>query len=70
MGVSNGSAIGKKLRQLRQESGLSLAKVSNDTGIGRTALQNYEAGIRIPRDEAKAILASYYGKTIDFLFFT
>ena len=62
------SEIAKKLKQLRGQR--SVAEVSKATGIGISALNNYEAALRIPRDEAKAILADYYGLTVDNIFFT
>lgn len=61
------SLIGKKLRKLRGDTPLNI--VSQRTGLGATAISNYENGIRIPRDEAKVALAKYYRKTIDELFF-
>jgi transcriptional regulator with XRE-family HTH domain len=59
--------IGARLRKLRGER--TIAKVSEDTGIGVSALTMYELGNRIPRDEAKLALAGYYGVTVDSLFF-
>lgn len=59
--------IGLRLRNLRGKK--SREEVSNDTGIGVSALTNYECGIRVPRDEAKFILANYYNVSVDDLFF-
>ena len=60
--------IGVKLKKLRGE--LPVSRVSEETGIGISAINNYEAGIRIPRDEAKIRLAHYYGTTVDDLFYS
>lgn len=60
--------IGMRLRKLRGEK--SREEVSKATGIGVSALTNYECGIRVPRDEAKFILASYYKVSVDDLFFS
>jgi len=60
--------IGVKLKKLRGE--LPVSRVSEETGIGISAINNYEAGIRIPRDEAKIRLAHYYGTTVENLFYT
>lgn len=60
--------IGKRLRQLRGER--TLEKVSQDTGLGISALTMYELGNRMPRDEAKLILARYYNVSVEKLFFT
>ena len=59
---------GAKLKKLRGE--LTVARVSLDTGIGISAINNYEAGLRIPRDEAKIRLAHYYGTTVEDIFYT
>lgn len=59
--------IGRRLRALRGDR--TLQKVSDDTGLGVSALTMYELGNRMPRDEAKIALANYYGVSIDNLFF-
>ncbi len=59
--------VGKRLRKLRGER--TIQKVSNDTGLGVSALTMYELGKRMPRDEAKVVLSKYYNVTIDELFF-
>lgn len=59
--------IGARLRNLRGEK--SREEVSNATGIGVSALANYECGIRVPRDEAKFALANYYNVSVDSIFF-
>ena len=59
--------VGKRLRVLRGER--TLQKVSDDTGLGVSALTMYELGKRMPRDEAKIALANYYSVSIDDLFF-
>ena len=57
-----------KLRELRGEK--TLECVERETGIKRTALSNYENGIRVPRDEFKIVLANYYNTTVQDIFFT
>lgn len=61
--------IGKRLRELRIAHGKTTGQLSLATGIGRTALSNYELGYRVPRDEAKEVLARYYQMTVDELFY-
>lgn len=64
----NPKAIGQRLRKLR---GIRTRRgVATETGIGYSALSNYEAGIRIPNDEVKLVLARYYGVTVDELFYS
>lgn len=60
--------VGKRLRDLRGNK--TIREVSEATGIGLTALSNYETGYRIPRDETKAVLADYYGVNLEELFFS
>ena len=59
--------VGKRLRELR--GGKTLQAVSDETGLGVSALTMYELGQRTPRDEAKIALADYYGVSIEDLFF-
>lgn len=61
--------MARRLKELRNANGKSISEVSIDTGIGETALRNYECGLRIPRYIAMFKLADYYGTTVDELFF-
>lgn len=61
-------AIAKNLRELRGDK--SQSEVSAATGIGISALNNYEAGLRLPRYAAMTALAYYYKKPVDEIFFT
>lgn len=59
--------IGDRLKNLRGQT--PLAEVSRATGIGESALRNYECGIRIPRDQRKVALADYFKTSVDALFY-
>ena len=59
--------IGNKLRELRGNTPRS--EVAEAIGISRSALQMYECGERIPRDEIKETLARYFGVSVGALFF-
>lgn len=59
--------IGRKLRELRGIR--TQVGVARETGIGATALANYENGLRVPTDKHKIILARYYNTTVGKLFF-
>lgn len=63
----NAVQIGKKLKDLRGDR--SIAEVSESLGISKSALCMYECGFRIPRDEVKMKLASYYGVSVSSIFF-
>lgn len=44
--------------------------VAAAVGVSLSAIAMYENGERIPRDEIKIRLATYYGTTVQELFFT
>ena len=60
--------LGKKLRLIRGIR--TRAEVSRATGLGQARIGNYEHGMRVPNDEAKILLANYYGMTVQELFYT
>ena len=59
--------IARKLVELRGDR--SRKEVSNALGISLSALAMYENGDRIPRDETKVRIATYYGKNVEEIFF-
>lgn len=59
--------MGKRLIKLRGKRKQS--EVAAAVGITPAALANYEAGIRVPRDDVKAELANYYNTSIESIFF-
>ncbi|MCM1114246.1 MAG: helix-turn-helix domain-containing protein [Clostridium sp.] len=61
--------IGTRLLKLRDDKNLERKEVAQATGLTTSALSNYELGIRVPRDEAKYILAQYYGVDLRETFF-
>lgn len=63
----NKKIISDKLVELRGD--ISREKVCSDIGISFSALQSYESGTRIPKDEIKVKLANYYGVTVQSIFF-
>ena len=63
----NREAIAKKLVELRGKR--TQEDVARSVGISTSALSMYETAQRVPRDEVKLALASYYGVTIQELFF-
>ncbi|MDK2600105.1 helix-turn-helix transcriptional regulator [Bacillus stercoris] len=58
--------IGQRLLSLRAEK--SRSEVAEAVKISVSALQMYETGQRIPRDEIKIKLADYYQKTVQQIF--
>lgn len=61
------SVMSKKLTRARGDKTQKF--VSDEVGISQSALNMYESGERVPRDEIKERLAAYYGTTVGYLFF-
>ena len=66
--IADAKTIGKRLVKLRGKR--TKRTVQIETGLKYSTLCMYEGGYRIPNDQAKAILASYYGVSIEELFYT
>lgn len=64
----NKQVIGNRLITLRGEK--TRTEVAENVGVSVSALQMYENGERIPRDEIKIRLANYYNQTVESIFFT
>lgn len=60
-------AMGVKLVKLRGNR--TQDEVAKAVGISKSALAMYESGKRIPRDPVKVRLATFYKKSIPFIFF-
>jgi len=63
----NKKLIGNKLLSLRGDK--TREEVAQNLDISVSALQMYENGQRIPRDEIKIKIADYYEKTVQDIFF-
>lgn len=59
--------IAKKLLELRGNRTRDV--VAEHIGISISALQMYENGQRVPKDEIKVKLAKFYGVSVQELFF-
>lgn len=64
----NKKKIGQILTKLRGDS--SREEIANAIGISVSAWQMYENGQRIPKDEIKVKIASYFKKTVGDIFYT
>ena len=60
--------IAEKLVAMRGKK--TQAEVAKSVGISKSSLAMYETAQRIPRDEVKLALASYYGVTVQDIFFS
>ena len=63
----NAKAIGKRLIELRGNK--TQEEVAKSLNISISALSMYERGERIPRDNVKIRISSYYTKPIHKIFF-
>ena len=61
------NAVGPRLKQLRLKRDITLADLSEVTGISVSTLSRLEAGLRRPTLEQLLPLASAYGATLDEL---
>ena len=65
--VNSGEEIAKKLRELRGDR--VRTATARKMGISYSALCKYENGEKIPNDSTKAIIANFYGVTVQSIFF-
>lgn len=57
----------ERLRQLREERGVSQAAVSKVLGVSRYAIYAYEKGKSAPTLDGLVALADYFDVTLDYL---
>lgn len=57
-----------KLRKLRSKK--TQEQVAQDLGVSLSAYVKYENGIRVPRDDIKKRIATYYNSTVQDIFFS
>lgn len=60
--------VGKKLKELREEKGLTLKEVGTEFGMKPQTLSNYEKGKRSIDIDILFELAQFYNVSIDYLF--
>lgn len=57
----------EKLKDLRQEKGISQTRLASDIHISRSAVAKWENGLGLPNDESLRMLAEYFEITVDEL---
>ena len=57
----------ERLKELRNDKGISQGELSRQTGIPRTTITFWENDLRVPSAEAVVIIAKYFGVTSDYL---
>lgn len=64
----NKEKIGRILTELR--GGESREEIAKQIGVSVSAWQMYENGQRIPKDEIKVKIASYFNKSVGDIFYS
>lgn len=59
--------VGKNLKKLRIEKGLTQIALQMQTGIEQALISKYENGERIPPTDTLIVLADFYNTNIDYL---
>lgn len=65
----NPQKIALKLISLREQKGVTQSEVATALGLTRSAVSQYEAGIRIPADEIKIKIAKYFETSVQDIFY-
>ena len=60
---------GNILRSLRAKTGKTAEEVADDIGVSRQTIYAYEVGKKTPTPDNMAALATYYGVSLEDLFF-
>lgn len=61
--------VAERIRDARKKKGCSAEELAKACGITASAVQMYECGQRIPRDDVKVQMADFLGVTVQELFF-
>lgn len=59
--------MGKNLKKLRKERGLTQISMQMHTGIEQALISKYESGDRVPPTDTLILLADFFGTNIDYL---
>lgn len=57
----------ERLKELRDDKGISQQALAKETGISKSAIAFWELGQRIPNAQAVIILAKYFNVSTDYL---
>ena len=59
--------MGKNLRKLRKEKGLTQIGLQMQTGIGQALLSKYETDEKLPTTDNLIVLADFFNTNIDYI---
>ena len=57
----------ERLKQLRQQEGLTQKELAKSIEVGRTTISEYESGKIVPKHEGLLKLANYFNVSVDYL---
>lgn len=57
----------KRLKELREEKGLSITQLANELGLSYNAIKRWERKIQIPNIEMLVLIAKYFNETPNYL---
>ena len=57
----------ERLKQLRQQEGLTQRELAKSIEVGRTTISEYESGKIVPKHEGLLKLANYFNVSVDYL---
>ena len=61
------SIMSERLRTLREEMSLTQSQLAEKLDIAVSSISQYESGDRVPSDDVKIKLASFFDVSLDFL---
>ena len=62
--------MAEKLRTLRLKSGKTQAEMAEILNVSVSSYNQYESGIKVPRDDVKVRIAEYFNRTVQYIFFS
>lgn len=65
----DGNQIGKRIKELRTQKNMTAEDLGKALGISSSAVNMYECGQRVPRDEIKISIAEFFGVSIETIFY-
>lgn len=61
------TTLGTRIRQLREQAGLTQLDLAHRLNVSNTTLCQYESGYRIPSDDIKIKIATFFNVSVDYL---
>lgn len=59
--------FGERLRELRNEKGISLKTLASQAGLSATGIAQWERYERVPNLDAVIVLAQYFRVSLDYI---